>query len=834
MPALSLFLVCGAGATAMPRSRLEVDGKDPPYLFRDVTLEMLPPLWNSVGHTGDPMQLAFMGAAFVDLNGDGILDIVNPNHYSSCELTQNDRRCKAAFNWDVGFLSQPPSLLSMSPITPAPEDFLVVDDNTEPDRTAYVAEAEAGRSVESNHTMAKPWNADVHGFAVVDLDNDGHKDFYAGIGVNRGLDKSTSSRNILLWGQKDGSMRGGREAAWSAGLSGMFGRSRGLSLFDANNDGVLDVYLSHETRVDNLVVPSALLISQYRPQRSWDLARGNRIDGGHAGPVADYTGKAVLLDLDLNGHAGELVTLVLNCTDRGSITKTASTQLESIFALPESPDEYCEHRPPASSLSAMWFDGADGVAVRNFEYDELYGITDAARLAAADIDSDGLTDLAILSRGRIFAFFSRNVEQGGTLLDSRPKLVTILPKSFTPSDFSFADFDLDGVLDMYVAGEALGDGRLFKNRGYGVFDCCMDSVRDVEVRSAFPVMSFFTHEELMTRTARKKLMPDEETRGMSIADMNNDGYPDIFFAHARHAATVLMNRGAELAEGGRYVAVVLEGLVANIEGIGASVTLHTTTPLRSGTRKLTKILGVAQRSAGHDDRRLIFGLGTTAHVAKFVITWPSGYVQQVTEKHLADLGGDGTAGSPFRIKESAILAISGRWGGCGSGHDEGSDFIHLNMALATRTGLLNEHPQLHLTRKALSLAGGGGVEYSPVLIVQSDTRPVRFSVDVGAGNPPLGGILPPPARKAEPFHCSGGGTVFSHLRRGTAGYQMTPVSDVMMKPGWNSYTPYRAEHKVALKRPQSMAAHAETFFQLVDTLTCSLSPVFTAPAHRCQ
>merc|ERR1719265_1872460 len=807
--------------------------EEPPELFRDVTMEMLPPQWKAIGHSGDPRQLAFMGAAFVDLNGDGILDIVNPNHYSTCDVTDDNKRCKGAFNWDVGFLSEPPSPGAMSPIRPAPEGFMLVEDDIEADRIGYLAQLEAGKNAEEDHTLAKPWNADVHGFTVVDLDNDGHKDFYAGIGVNRGLDKSTSSRNMLLWGQQEGGMRGGRTAATEAGLSGLFGRSRGVTVFDANHDGILDVYLSHEARVDDLVVPSALLISKSRPKRTWALAKGNREVDGSGGPVAVYTGKAVLIDVDMNGHVAELVTLVLNCTPEAQTEPTAPTTLASKFAVPESPREFCNHRPQASTLSAMWFDGSDGVQVRNFKYDELYGITDAARLCGADIDGDGFADLAILSRGHIFAFFSRNARPGETLLSSPPKLVTVLPKGFTPSDFSFADFDLDGVLDMYVAGEKLGDGRLFKNRGYGVFDCCLDEIRGKKVQSGIPQSSFFSLQGANYVTSDKFIPVSEETRGLSVADFNNDGYPDIFLTHAKHAATLLLNRGADLFDEGRYVAFILKGLVANSEGIGAAVTLYTTLPVRSGSTQFMRMVGASQRSAGHDDRRLIFGLGGKANVDKVVVTWPSGYVQLVKGDELDNLEGNGTAGNPFIIKEKAIIAVSGRWGGCGEGDDATKDMIDVNIALATHIGELQENVNIARTRKALTKANRTGIPYAPVLVVQSTNKPLNHSVQVGAGAQRLGGILPAPPRAHAPgFGCSGGGEVFSHIRGGgNASYSVTKMDNMQMKPGWNRNAPYRSAHTIALERPKD---GKQTFFQLVDTLTCALSPVFIAPEGRCE
>jgi hypothetical protein len=120
--------------------------------------------------------------------------------------------------------------------------------------------------------------------------------------------------------------------------------------------------------------------------------------------------------------------------------------------------------------------------------DGLYG---GLNMIHADYDSDGWNDVLVLRgawlfgpRGQIPKSLLQN-RGDGTFLD-----VTIragLNEEFYPSQAAgFADYDLDGDLDLYIGSEAnaenLFPGQLFRNEGDGTFRDVAESARVENVR----------------------------------------------------------------------------------------------------------------------------------------------------------------------------------------------------------------------------------------------------------------------------------------------------------------------------------------------------------------
>ncbi len=139
----------------------------------------------------------------------------------------------------------------------------------------------------------------------------------------------------------------------------------------------------------------------------------------------------------------------------------------------------------------------------------LDGLFGGLNLLQADADGDGWTDVLVLRgawlfgpRGQIPKSLLQN--RGGTFLD-----VTIragLNEEFYPSQAAgFADYDLDGDLDLYLGSEANGDspfpGQLFRNEGNGAF---VDVARQAGVENV------------------------RFCKGVTWGDYDGDRYPDLY------------------------------------------------------------------------------------------------------------------------------------------------------------------------------------------------------------------------------------------------------------------------------------------------------------------
>lgn len=230
--------------------------------------------WNQWLHSGQPYFHA--GApVFFDVNDDNKLDYFNPMHGHPKILNEFKNRMELGLGTLVG------DRLSISDYS---ERFVCTD-------------------VDCDNTMI-----DMHGSVVMDLNGDGISDIYisnggGGSNIVRD-DKSLNFDNWLFWGEKQIDLesgkeitvfRGGREAARMANLDMQLGRGRFNYIFDANNDGLLDVFSAQDSRVSNKLRPGVLLVNQ--GNNSWKEDEG----------MKEYSRTMILTDADGDGYARELI-----------------------------------------------------------------------------------------------------------------------------------------------------------------------------------------------------------------------------------------------------------------------------------------------------------------------------------------------------------------------------------------------------------------------------------------------------------------------------------------------------------------------------------------------
>lgn len=853
----------------------EPDGLDAPEImsmFLDTIKESMPVEWREVepdrpdSHGGNVKSYQYMAPQFVDLNGDGQLDMVMPNHCSRCRFLDiaasvqqwsNDNGttvdmervkasgvdpkmfvktfCGSVWGWDLGLARLPnksqkaTGLTTYEPVLPHHGHVRITDDMWRPMRKAFNAPGGViGEGKGIADAEGRLWMADAHGFAVADLDGDGKQDVMMTIGADRGIGKSASDRNALLWG--DGSeinwrLTGGRDEAQAAGVDSFMGRSRGVTFFDADNDGVLDMYIANVAREDDLIIPSVMLISSGRA-RNWKAAHGSG-----RGPTAQYTVKAVLADMDADGHMGELVLALSECP--ASSTLQPHNNFEPHLdptpeqAVRQKPDEFCERRAPGSML-VLKLDGVGGVSdftyqfpsIRNFKLGHI----------SADIDNDGLADLVVLQQKQVLAFLSKGLQPGKMLLDVKPMVVAHLSSDVQPVDFALADFDLDGDLDMFIVGEQPGTSHAFTNVGKenGFFVCDLDmfgAETHPNVEGSNPV-----------------------AMGASVADMDNDGYPDVFVAYNRASGVLLKNRAVELysqadLDPPRHISFSLLGNVANRQGIGASAVLYTTPLPNNITRQLRQV-SIAQRSVGHDDSRLLFSLGRSAKIEKLVITWPSGYVQTVLPRRLGKAHA-GNINDPFVIEEAAAIAFAGRMRGCSESNGSVIESTAIRLALGKYHGK-TDPPEIIALRKAVLNSQTGTAKHAGVYLLRSfgklkqPTLDMLVGMDIN-GTQRLGGVphMPPSEHSVGEMNCSNGLTARSHLSaRKTDMFRALPVHQLVVNaPDAPHLPPYASQvnrfPRDDFSDPCSSDAPQDVYYQFLDTATCSLTPVFQYSSEQC-
>jgi hypothetical protein len=227
----------------------------------------------------------------------------------------------------------------------------------------------------------------------------------------------------------------------------------------------------------------------------------------------------------------------------------------------------------------------------------------AAAMAAevADYDGDGLMDIFVPDMTLCCLY--RNM--GGGIFEDVARRSGIAA-AMTPHHSwgaAFADFDLDGDLDLYVSKgsawrpEGQPDGLLV-NDGQGRFE---------EVSKLAGAW-----------TGRKFV-----SRGVAGADYDNDGDIDLLVASLNDRPVLLRNDTPR--RGRHWLQVTLVGSGANRDAIGAVV------KVRLGDKLMVRHRSSGGSYLSQHDRRIHFGLGEHRRADLLEVAWPDGSGQEIRD-----------------------------------------------------------------------------------------------------------------------------------------------------------------------------------------------------------
>ena len=156
----------------------------------------------------------------------------------------------------------------------------------------------------------------------------------------------------------------------------------------------------------------------------------------------------------------------------------------------------------------------------------ILGITGGLNINHADYNNDGFLDIFVMrgawfgSEGKIPNSLLKN-NGDGTFSDVTEQAGLL---SFSPTQTSiWADFDLDGHLDLMVGTES-GQGvnfpcEFYRNRGDGTF---LNEAAEMGLQVNLGMI-----------------------KGLVAGDINNDGYPDLYFSILGKKNILLMNKGVQ-------------------------------------------------------------------------------------------------------------------------------------------------------------------------------------------------------------------------------------------------------------------------------------------------
>ena len=354
------------------------------------------------GISNDPPAMMGGGLCWLDVDGDGWLDLYVVNSYADDDLARWDEeggRPRAALFRNV-----------------------------------------RGRFEDVSQDSGADLVLRGSGCVAADFNLDGHTDLYV---TTAGYNVLTDGYDALLWGHGDGTFS---EGARQAGINAP-GWHSGAAVADVNLDGLPDLFVAGYTDMNAPITSSAAgFPTDHAADRDRLYLNLGPDERGRS--RFEEVGKAAGLEAAAVEHGlGAVFTDV-----------DADGRLDLYVANDADPNRlYLNVARPGSKLGFRLEERAtrEGVADSNA----------GMGIAAGDYTFDGREDLFVSnSREQLHAVFrSARMTPGSFFGDARPEFVAALGKTYTGWGVSWADLDLDGDLDLALANGAIPVTNLKRN-----------------------------------------------------------------------------------------------------------------------------------------------------------------------------------------------------------------------------------------------------------------------------------------------------------------------------------------------------------------------------------
>lgn len=404
---------------------------------------------------------------------------------------------------------------------------------------------------------------------------------------------------------------------------------------DYDNDGDLDLFVANSKGFSNYLYTNNG-DGTFTKETTGDIAT---YDGYcHSASWADYDNDGYL-DIFVSDYMPTRLNLLYHNNGDGTFTRILDNGIsdESAFSIGASWADYDNDNdmdlfvPNVDKENFFYENNGDGTFVRK----NIAGLTDVVINSVgsswADFDNDGDLDLFVANAGKKANDLFVNDGTGGLTQSS------VLPASHQDDTHgsAFGDFDNDGDLDLFVTNDQDAANRFYTNDGDGSF-----SVFDTD----------------LTEDARNSF-------GTAVSDFDNDGDIDLFIAnHSGDDNMLFVNSKGSCQNS---LCAKLVGTVSNRSAIGAKIFV-TAEVYGQTITQMREISGQTSGGAGgQNSLNALFGLGEATLVDRIEIHWPSGLVQVLLNQPVNDCltiteeGGSLVSGTAFHDENSNCVMDEG-------------------------------------------------------------------------------------------------------------------------------------------------------------------------------
>ncbi len=471
------------------------------------------------------------------------------------------------------------------------------------------------------------------GAALFDADGDGDLDAYLVQGGGLRAAPSERPGNRLFLNRGDGTFRDATEGSGADDR----GFGMGVAAGDFDGDGRIDLYVTNvgaNVLLRNLGAGrfedvteragvgaegwgSSAVFFDYDLDGDLDLFAANYLDWSLASEVecVDATGKRCYCGpATYNTPAPDVLYRNEGDGRFTDVTRASGLAVSFGTGLGVTAGDFDGNGRPDlfvandNMLDQLWLNQADGtfreVAVFWGCAADAGGRPKAGMgVASADVDDDGDLDLLVCNlEGESDSLF---VNDGSFFVDrTRTSGLASLSRALTRFGMGWADFDNDGVLDLYQANGAIG------RRGKIYLDSDPYAQPNLLIRGR-PGPSY---EEVLPRGGTSEPLI-ATSRAAAFGDVDGDGGVDVLVVNRDAPAYLLRNR---VSARGRWlrVRVLTE---AGADALGATVFGEV------GGRRVRRDVTAAYSYQASNDPTVHFGLGANERVTALEVRWPDGH-----------------------------------------------------------------------------------------------------------------------------------------------------------------------------------------------------------------